>query len=69
MQKYGPDLPKLKLFTIDRVFGGWQKAQATHFADGGGSDFLPRLIELPDATGIGMREPMVGSCGHIKAEI
>jgi sulfate transport system substrate-binding protein len=27
-------LPKLKLFTIDQVFGGWQKAQATHFADG-----------------------------------
>jgi sulfate/thiosulfate-binding protein len=26
--------PKIKLFTIDQVFGGWQKAQATHFADG-----------------------------------
>jgi sulfate transport system substrate-binding protein len=25
----------VKLFTIDDVFGGWQKAQATHFADGG----------------------------------
>ncbi len=24
-----------KLFTIDEVFGGWQKAQKTHFADGG----------------------------------
>ena len=23
------------LFTIDEVFGGWQKAQKTHFADGG----------------------------------
>ena len=23
------------LFTIDDVFGGWQKAQARHFADGG----------------------------------
>jgi sulfate transport system substrate-binding protein len=23
------------LFTIDEVFGGWQKAQARHFADGG----------------------------------
>ncbi len=22
-------------FTIDQVFGGWTKAQATHFADGG----------------------------------
>jgi sulfate transport system substrate-binding protein len=26
--------PKIKLFTVDQVFGGWQKAQATHFADG-----------------------------------
>ncbi len=25
----------VKLFTIDDVFGGWTKAQATHFADGG----------------------------------
>lgn len=27
--------PKLALFTIDDVFGGWQKAQARFFADGG----------------------------------
>jgi len=27
--------PKLNLFTIDEVFGGWQRAQKTHFADGG----------------------------------
>ncbi|MEJ7727830.1 MAG: sulfate ABC transporter substrate-binding protein [Polyangiaceae bacterium] len=27
--------PKLNLFTIDELFGGWDKAQATHFADGG----------------------------------
>jgi len=27
--------PQLELFTIDAVFGGWQKAQKTHFADGG----------------------------------
>ena len=25
----------VKLFTIDDVFGGWSKAQAAHFADGG----------------------------------
>jgi sulfate/thiosulfate-binding protein len=29
-----PAFPKIKLFTIDQVFGGWQKAQAAHFADG-----------------------------------
>ncbi len=33
--KYDPDVPKMKLFTVDEVFGGWQKAQKTHFADGG----------------------------------
>jgi sulfate/thiosulfate-binding protein len=33
--KYGKQFPKINLFTIDAVFGGWQKAQATHFADGG----------------------------------
>ncbi len=27
--------PKIKLVTIDQVFGGWKKAQAEHFADGG----------------------------------
>ena len=25
----------VKLFTIDEVFGGWAKAQKTHFDDGG----------------------------------
>ena len=27
--------PRSTLFTIDEVFGGWAKAQKTHFADGG----------------------------------
>lgn len=27
--------PRVNTFTIDQVFGGWQKAQKTHFADGG----------------------------------
>jgi sulfate transport system substrate-binding protein len=27
--------PTVKLVTIDGAFGGWTKAQATHFADGG----------------------------------
>jgi len=33
--KYAVQFPKIKLFTIDDVFGGWQKAQKTHFSDGG----------------------------------
>jgi sulfate transport system substrate-binding protein len=32
---HAADFPKLKLYTIDYAFGGWQKAQSTHFADGG----------------------------------
>ncbi|MNT03288.1 Sulfate-binding protein precursor [compost metagenome] len=36
--KYAANFPKVKLFTIDEVFGGWQKAQKTHFADGGSFD-------------------------------
>lgn len=27
--------PKITTFTVDEVFGGWQKAQKTHFDDGG----------------------------------
>jgi sulfate/thiosulfate-binding protein len=34
-QKYADKFPKLTLFTIDEVFGGWKKAQSTHFNDGG----------------------------------
>jgi sulfate transport system substrate-binding protein len=33
--KYAALFPKLELFTIDQVFGGWTQAQKTHFADGG----------------------------------
>ena len=30
--------PKVRLLTVDEVFGGWQKAQQIHFADGGTFD-------------------------------
>jgi sulfate transport system substrate-binding protein len=36
--KFADQFPKLSLFTIDEVFGGWTKAQKTHFADGGTFD-------------------------------
>ncbi|MGE0821656.1 MAG: sulfate ABC transporter substrate-binding protein [Candidatus Binatia bacterium] len=36
--EYAGQLPPVKLFTIGEVFGGWQKAQKTHFADGGTFD-------------------------------
>jgi sulfate/thiosulfate transport system substrate-binding protein len=35
VKKYASTFPKITLVTIDDVFGGWQKAQKTHFADGG----------------------------------
>jgi sulfate transport system substrate-binding protein len=38
--KYRDNFAKLDLFTIDEVFGGWAKAQKTHFADGGIFDQL-----------------------------
>jgi sulfate/thiosulfate-binding protein len=34
-KKYAAQYPKVKLFTIEDVAGGWTKAQKAHFADGG----------------------------------
>jgi sulfate transport system substrate-binding protein len=34
-KKYAANFDQVKLFTIEEVFGGWAKAQKTHFADGG----------------------------------
>jgi sulfate transport system substrate-binding protein len=33
--KYAGQFSPVKLVTVDEVFGGWQKTQKTHFADGG----------------------------------
>jgi sulfate transport system substrate-binding protein len=33
--QYAGSFPKLALFKIDEVFGGWTQAQKTHFNDGG----------------------------------
>lgn len=38
--KYASVFPKLDIFTVDQVFGGWQKAQKTHFNEGGVFDQL-----------------------------
>jgi len=35
LAKYKAQFPALTLATVDADFGGWAKAQATHFADGG----------------------------------
>jgi sulfate transport system substrate-binding protein len=41
-KKYAKQFPELKLITIDEVFGGWQKAQKIHFAEGGVFDQIQR---------------------------
>jgi sulfate transport system substrate-binding protein len=41
-QKHASTFPKMNLFTIDKLFGGWQKAQKTHFNDGGVFDQIQR---------------------------
>ncbi len=33
--RHAGTFPRLELVTVDGAFGGWKKAQATHFADGG----------------------------------
>lgn len=34
-KKYANQFGKVSLVSVDKVFGGWQKAQKTHFNDGG----------------------------------
>ena len=40
--KYAARFPKIPLVTIDGAFGGWTRAQATHFADGGVFDQIQK---------------------------
>lgn len=35
LQKHAGTFSKVTLFTVDELFGGWQKAQETHFGSGG----------------------------------
>ncbi len=38
--QYAKDFPQVSTFTVDAVFGGWKKAQADHFNDGGLYDLV-----------------------------
>jgi sulfate transport system substrate-binding protein len=40
--KFASQFPKVEMFTIDQVFGGWQAAQKKHFDDGGIFDQIQR---------------------------
>jgi sulfate transport system substrate-binding protein len=35
LAKYAKEFPRVQTFTVDEIFGGWRKAQAEHFNDGG----------------------------------
>ena len=39
-ERYAEQFPPMRLFTVDEVFGGWERAQAEHFTDGGIYDRL-----------------------------
>ncbi len=41
-QKYADKFPKLALFTVDELFGGWTKAQKAHFGAAGTFDQISR---------------------------
>ena len=38
LKKYAAQFPGIKTFTVDEVFGGWNKATTAHFKDGGSFD-------------------------------
>jgi sulfate/thiosulfate-binding protein len=40
MARYPEQFPAIRMFTVDAAFGGWARAQAEHFADGGIYDRL-----------------------------
>jgi sulfate/thiosulfate transport system substrate-binding protein len=40
LARHADEFKPIKTFTVEQVFGSWQKAQATHFADGGTFDQL-----------------------------
>jgi sulfate/thiosulfate-binding protein len=42
LKEFANSFADVELFTIDEVFGGWQQAQQTHFADGGVFDQIYR---------------------------
>lgn len=44
LKKYADQFPDIKLVTVDEDFGGWKRAQETHFDDGGTFDeiYVPK---------------------------
>lgn len=44
-KKYADKLPPIKLFTIDEVFGGWEKAQKQYFVEGAVFDQIYKVTK------------------------
>lgn len=44
-ERYAKRFPKIRLFTVDEVFGGWRKAQRDHFADGATFDQIFQAVK------------------------
>jgi sulfate transport system substrate-binding protein len=40
--RYAGQFPKIELFTVDSMFGGWQKAHLAHFGENGSFDRIVR---------------------------
>lgn len=43
LKKYADRFPAVNTFTVDALFGGWSKASAAHFKDGGSFDQIYQL--------------------------
>lgn len=46
-KEFADQFPDVELFTVDDVFGGWTKAQETHFNDGGRFDDILKQVGTP----------------------
>ena len=44
LAKFLSDFPRVKMFTVDEVFGGWQAAHKTHFSEGGTYETVERAM-------------------------
>jgi len=42
LDKHAAQFPQIKMVTVDEAFGGWQKAQRVHFAEGGIFDAIAK---------------------------
>ena len=43
LKKYAAQFPAIRTFTVDETFGGWSKASAAHFKDGGSFDQIYQI--------------------------